>query len=850
MKNFKFVFFTVIILLCTLLMFRNNNISANDNVDRTNWSNEEIISFLSNNDISCPFDCSDEEICDFVRFLIYNVNENYDYKYICNYTVTYSFANDIIETYKNNHRMNYNNNGQSIRNNDHLIYSNVLDNGNWQDYGGDWKQKWSNYNCYAYAIHRSESEKFYSRDHQYNPGFTSNSYIYTLDSEELSEIVNDDLVALGYTVNYVGTTMPSTINDNQELICVRTTIGSFPSNLFNWDYHFMRYDKYDEVWYHKPGDTAVLRYNTSVSNSLLWYDEYSLNGVCNSNYMHKYCDTIYYILYTMPTILIDDSMINLISENKYCYSSSDIMYKVFIDDDGYYSFSINASYPFEMHFYNDDMDTISTLESISNEVYLSRYLDEGVYFLRLNYDSNLDSGLFNIAVGNINNNLIISSNVNTNNIINKVNENNSGISNVFMFHNDVCAIYSISLIAVLQNNANYSLQANSITIYDSVSCVNPVKKYDYNGVQLQATNKSGENHFCFSSNSMETYYIKIDVDLYIEDLLYLYLDITPLTNIDADLFDLLANYSDYICNDEYYTKGDIFKRLDIEQSCKLNINLSSDELNPVNTLFVFCKLDFDVTYNIFVFTDLIVEEISEMNNQYYSSVITLDVGTYYFGLFNISDNRGIYLEIIRQLTISGSNYLISDPSSSYVCGSHINFLEKYSNTKSYQSNYISIGFTRFIYVICNLGVSNNGLDYYWYSSNDEVASVDENGRIFAKSTGSTKIMAVLKNNPSVAFVKEFTINQAVNIPDVYESIDIAFSTTNDGTFVLNLGNVNCPYPDYSLYSFDIIAQSNNIYPSIDGDCCFTVNGLGWFQVLIDSYYYDSNVRLFLTINII
>lgn len=118
----------------------------------------------------------------------------------------------------------------------YTLQSNTVKNssGNWVTSGGAWNTKWSNYNCYAYSINRSENYPFYSTGKQYQPGDMSGSgrFYNCEDITDLVDIVEKDLEKMGYT-NISSTLSIPTITDEQELICIR---------MGEEDYHFMRYD--------------------------------------------------------------------------------------------------------------------------------------------------------------------------------------------------------------------------------------------------------------------------------------------------------------------------------------------------------------------------------------------------------------------------------------------------------------------------------------------------------------------------------------------------------------------------------------------------------------------------------
>ena len=80
-----------------------------------------------------------------------------------------------------------------------------------------------------------------------------------MSEDELAIYVKEDLENIGMTNVIIQDSIPELIYDNQELICLRVK---------DEDYHFMRYDKKTNAWYHKPGNSAILRYKYIPSNGL------------------------------------------------------------------------------------------------------------------------------------------------------------------------------------------------------------------------------------------------------------------------------------------------------------------------------------------------------------------------------------------------------------------------------------------------------------------------------------------------------------------------------------------------------------------------------------------------------
>lgn len=126
-----------------------------------------------------------------------------------------------------------------------------------------WAAICDSYNCYGYAM-----EQLVRR----NPGyFSGNEMTEMMTIGDIGELVEADLYALGHTQvqRTFDLSEAEDLCKNEKAICLRISEGI--------DYHFMRL--YDGNWYHKPGQTAVLKYNYWITNIRLWTNESIYDGV-------------------------------------------------------------------------------------------------------------------------------------------------------------------------------------------------------------------------------------------------------------------------------------------------------------------------------------------------------------------------------------------------------------------------------------------------------------------------------------------------------------------------------------------------------------------------------------------
>lgn len=222
-------------------------------------------------------------------------------------------------------------------------------------------------------------------------------------------------------------------------------------------------------------------------------------------------------------------------------------------------------------------------------------------------------------------------------------------------------------------------------------------------------------------------------------------------------------------NIKAYDTWNIVKVFELKQRGKFE--LSAYNSGPVQNdmLFILAKLSFNET-SLSYELDFIVKCLMDVEEYSYSNTLILDEGKYFVGYFDKSDDNLFVVNLNRVITKSGSKYLVSDPDFQTLYGSEVRF-----NNGAYQGTSLTIGYTRFIYLDNSYSIpSQSRLDYEWYSSDDEIASISPYGTLLGKSVGNVKIMAVYRNDPSIVFIKDFTIKkdtkQVDNVINISDTI--------------------------------------------------------------------------------
>ncbi|MBR6056232.1 MAG: hypothetical protein IKP56_03420 [Bacilli bacterium] len=243
-----------------------------------------------------------------------------------------------------------------------------------------WDQKWGTYNCYSYAMQRYDIVPEYFQSivtpyeaRWYQPGVISSVYdptYNTLTAYEQAEAVVSDFEVMGYTnvsASLFTGTLP-VLGTDEELIAVRTTE---PPGFY--DYHFMRYNKADGCWYHKPGGGDVLKYEYALSEQLVWSGELpSFNP--ESNTYPQYSSDIWLIKYTRPPVLsvsADDDLY----ESLYIDNIGDKVVVLDVEDPGHLELSFYNVNGFSAILYTEDWDAlgVATYNPIEVDVAAGRH---------------------------------------------------------------------------------------------------------------------------------------------------------------------------------------------------------------------------------------------------------------------------------------------------------------------------------------------------------------------------------------------------------------------------------------------------------------------------------------------
>ena len=149
----------------------------------------------------------------------------------------------------------------------------------------NWETSFLNYNCYAYAVGRTDSAYWPGK---FSTVHDSSNFDLSVSIATLAGNVASDLRSSTFSQNCVTitTTRPTSLEPGEKCICIRKGSG---------DFHFMKMESSSE-WRHKPGRSIPLKYKYLPSNDQVWSNEAVIAG----SYFEPtqtYDSTIYYIIY-------------------------------------------------------------------------------------------------------------------------------------------------------------------------------------------------------------------------------------------------------------------------------------------------------------------------------------------------------------------------------------------------------------------------------------------------------------------------------------------------------------------------------------------------------------------------
>lgn len=526
-----------------------------------------------------------------------------------------------------------------------------------------------------------------------------------------------------------------------------------------------------------------------------------------------------------------------------------------------YDLSIKSESNFNASIYDENMNlleylTVSCFDS-DNIASKRLYIDSTIFYIKILLvgDNLADNVNINIEPRNKHSieNLVLNTMKNIE--LHKHNVlGNIYYQKEFRYKNIKSGFYDLCIQVKKSDGSTFDLPEGSLSVYDNINMLTLIDRFTIQGKLNKASSRAKENTMSIFLHNDVEYFIKVNIpsdialnecEIIIKNANTIKLDIFEDDGtIDMGTMKTLFNESE---------KGDCIRRLDVNQPGVFSLDVSFSKLNNKNIMFLLFKASTD---GLSSDNEIELVEILKLGNNslnYTFSSLSLDEGTYYIGYYNL-DNDSVDVSVFRYIDNSideVDNGFQIDPNSAN-CGSQIRILEnnRLEAQKSYNSNIITIGFTRLIYFNNSVTDAISRLDYYWYSSDDNIASVTNYGTVLGKSEGIVTILAVLKSNPRIIYKKQFIITDNSMHDIIQINLYQTYSLSSENKYVININSENCPYAQLSLYDWSISNNQSDINSAqFDNWYRLSINNTGEI-VIIGNYNLNSKVSIRIFLNVI
>lgn len=567
------------------------------------------------------------------------------------------------------------------------------------------------------------------------------------------------------------------------------------------------------------------------------------------------------VKYAIENYLTTNSTVTLDCYSKYksstqnCDVGNSVFYKFNINCAKSYTFVSNASYPINMTIYDNNFDIVDTIApTMTNSNCtgtITEFFNPGTYYLKINYISDSDSG--NITTSykatwpSNGEQLILNTNTSIRNHLHPT-TNNKYYSLAYYNNTSGAGYYKITLTA----NANSSYPSGAIKVYEDSNRQYLIDRYDVSGMTSPASSNNGENVMYIFLPDTCTYYFEITMPYNSYVSLNLKIEKSEINNFDYTNTLIYQTYNVLFENKSTYS---YFEEVTISHRSKFQLDISTLNVGMDSIPIYIFKKESITGYN--PNDRYYCTKVSSSNwfiaidntSPYYTFV--LEAGTYYFGYGSNDYGASVSFALKRVVDYEASSLgtLITDPAinEGYTLGSEVTF-----NNGILLGDIITEGFTRCIYLMFGnfIELPDSRLDYDWYSTNNYIATVTQYGTVLAKqvnANASITIYAVLKEDPSVVFSKQFTILNDISTDEIEIESYMSYSySLENGTYQLELDNSNSPFAMITYYEWDIEVSNNNpnLVVNMNYWGYITSNGTGVI-VLTGSYY--LNPRVYLTI---
>lgn len=549
----------------------------------------------------------------------------------------------------------------------------------------------------------------------------------------------------------------------------------------------------------------------------------SLQIIVPKNRLAEYKNKVYWSSYKNK-IIPDSTDFDELNLHCLVYDSSDVtlsagyneLYKLNVECNKSYNFMTSSG--IELKVYDEYFDELYTGENT-----LYAYLSPGTYYLDVRYNSSTASGTITIdyELRWTHDGERVYYN-DEHNLLTHLHETSDGtyFNKLYYINNNGAGLYKFQLNGTYSNNLPIVYDSGTLTIYNDSGRLETqiLNRYPNSSIMASSDDNQDTMYVYLPRNG----YFYINVVMPSKSYESLSLIVSPISSQNINLFNLNENANHLISVINNTDKGDYVETLNVEQTGKFTISYNYNGSSTDNFVFLLVKQNYNSTTNQYSFSTIINETMNATNNSF-TYTGNLEAGKYYIGYLNKNDSSSVVVNFVRLVTDSDNQKLLPDPDMFTVYGSEVRF-----NNGVCRGTNLTVGFTRFIYLDNTLDIrSQSRLDYYWYSSDENVASISDYGTLLGLSPGTVKIMAVYKNDPSVVYVKQFTVLPDTRTEDLAVEISESITYAESGQiYEISLTDTNSPYPLNSLYEWSVVLDESSYSVTVTEWGTFSMSGTG------------------------
>lgn len=424
----------------------------------------------------------------------------------------------------------------------------------------------------------------------------------------------------------------------------------------------------------------------------------------------------------------------------------------------YFSFECESIFEINMTLYDSSGNIIDSqpvkINNGTNALFV-KLLDVGHYYLEITFANSQDYGEVDVIFGpryaKEYREII------PNDTVNVIEHLHDGV-NYFKFMRASANFYNMNII--MESYDSSTPPSCRIEMVNDET--DEMKLYNFENGEPNLTNEYSHNIF-FQTDEFVTFKITVLTDsLFLKkcDLI-----IRDVEEIEFDTLNSITKNEDIVIGDNIYNWS-------VKQTASYNISLSGS--NALDTTYVILKKTSNGFENLY--TKILTDEIF-----YYSTDIDLQYGDDIFLGYVNGQGKG-ELETTIERNISDEFSLRTDPNANVNVGTEVSL-----NGGSYGGTILTQGYTRICYLGSDAPYQQSRTQYYWYSSDENVAIVSAYGTVTGTATWEddedykeVTIIAVYKENSQIIGKINLIVYKDNGSSEI-EYLDYGFDVREGGT---------------------------------------------------------------------